>query len=106
MDDTDGASNVTDINCEECKSFETEPHAMQMKKSKNEDDSFSKIESTFPVTEDQYDTFGSYVASEIRCLNSDYLRRKLKRKIQCAIIDIQDEEDRLPGSTTPESSFT
>nr|KAF7421436.1 hypothetical protein H0235_009272 [Vespula pensylvanica] len=106
LDDTNGTSNVTGISCQESKSFETEPHPMKMIKPKSEDDSFSKIESTLPVTEDQYDTFGSYVASEIRCLNSDYLRRKLKRKIQCAIIDIQDEEDRLPGSTTPESSFT
>ncbi|KAI4502018.1 hypothetical protein M0802_002700 [Mischocyttarus mexicanus] len=105
LDDTNGILNLTGINCQENKSFETEPHSMKMKKPKSEDDSFSKIDNTLPATEDQYDTFGSYVASEIRCLNSEYLRRKLKRKIQCAIIDIQDEEDRLPGSATPESSF-
>ncbi|KAI4490052.1 hypothetical protein M0804_004234 [Polistes exclamans] len=105
LDDTNGTSNLTGINCQENRSFETEPHPMKMKKPKSEDDSFSKIDNTLPATEDQYDTFGSYVASEIRCLNSEYLRRKLKRKIQCAIIDIQDEEDRLPGSATPESSF-
>ncbi|KAK2586557.1 hypothetical protein KPH14_011445 [Odynerus spinipes] len=106
LDDTNDTSNVTGIVCQENRSFETEPHPLKVKKPKNEGDSFTKIENTLPSTEDQYDTFGSYVASEIRCLNSDYLRRKLKRKIQCAIIDIQDEEDRLPGSTTPESSFT
>lgn len=45
------------------------------------------------MEEDQYEIFGKYVASELRSLNSDYLRRKLKRKIQSAVLDVFEEEE-------------
>lgn len=44
---------------------------------------------------DSYETFGSYVASEMRSLQVDRLRRKLKRKIQQAILEVSTEEDEI-----------
>ncbi len=41
--------------------------------------------------EDEFDVFGSFVASEIRILKNEKNRRLLKRAIQNAILDAADE---------------
>nr|CAI5827017.1 unnamed protein product [Callosobruchus analis] len=54
--------------------------------------------------DDQYDIFGAYVATELRGLSSEYLRRKLKRKFQRAILEIAEEEEYLNADVTIVSS--
>ncbi|KAL1488670.1 hypothetical protein ABEB36_014470 [Hypothenemus hampei] len=50
---------------------------------------------TLNEEDDQYDIFGKYVASEMRDLSSEYLRKKLKRKIQQVVLEISGEEELL-----------
>ncbi|XP_017463719.1 PREDICTED: uncharacterized protein LOC108357135 [Rhagoletis zephyria] len=42
---------------------------------------------------DQWDAFGELIATEFRHLNSDFSRRKLKRKIMQAMLEISEEDD-------------
>lgn len=56
-------------------------------------------------TEDQYDVFGRYIkATELRNLPSEYLRKKLKRKFQQAILEISEEDERLSAVTSAYSN--
>lgn len=50
---------------------------------------------TLNEEEDQYDVFGKYVASEMRSLSSEYLRKKMKRKFQQVILEITEEDEQL-----------
>lgn len=45
------------------------------------------------VVRDQWDTFGEMVAAEFRNLNSDLSRKKLKRKIMHAMLEVGEEDD-------------
>lgn len=45
--------------------------------------------------EDQYDVFGKYIASEMRNLSTEYLRKKLKRKFQQVLLEINEEDEVL-----------
>ena len=50
---------------------------------------------TLDEREDEYDVFGKYVANEMRNLSSVHLRRKMKRKFQQIILDINGEDDKV-----------
>lgn len=65
-------------------------------KSINEDDEelFKEAMSVLRAPSDEFDVFGNYVAVEIRQIRSEERRRRLKRIIQKAIIDMGEEEDR------------
>jgi len=56
--------------------------------------------------EDQYDVFGKYVATELRNLSSEYLRKKLKRKFQKAILEISEEDERLNSISSVSSNLS
>ncbi|XP_028131331.1 uncharacterized protein LOC114327031 [Diabrotica virgifera virgifera] len=58
---------------------------------------------TLNEEEDQYDIFGKYVASEMRSLSSEYLRKKMKRKFQQVILEINMEDELL---SSPSSSHS
>ncbi|XP_031329964.1 uncharacterized protein LOC116160947 [Photinus pyralis] len=55
--------------------------------------------------DDVYDVFGKYVASEMRSLSSEYLRKKMKRQFQEVILRIN-EEDELLSSPTSHHSYS
>lgn len=57
---------------------------------------------------DEFDVFGNYVAVELRQLRSEERRRRLKRIIQRAIIDMGEEEDRCEkiGSTCSSGNYS
>ncbi|XP_025409502.1 uncharacterized protein LOC112682933 [Sipha flava] len=57
---------------------------------------------------DEFDVFGNYVAVELRQLRSEERRRRLKRIIQRAIIDMGEEEDRREkiGSTCSSGNYS
>lgn len=44
---------------------------------------------------DQWDTFGDLIATEFRHLNSDISRKKLKRKIMQAMLEVGEDDDKL-----------
>lgn len=46
------------------------------------------------IDEEQCDVFGNFVASELKNLKMGHLQKKLKRKIQEAILEISLEEER------------
>ncbi|CAH1995211.1 unnamed protein product [Acanthoscelides obtectus] len=61
---------------------ETQQNSRKKKKSNNLKESDLLMQKAVHVLheeEDQYDVFGKYIATELRSLSSDYLRRKLKR---------------------------
>lgn len=47
------------------------------------------------TSRDQWDTFGDLIASEFRHMNSDISRKRLKRKIMQAMLEIGEEDDEL-----------
>ncbi|XP_073845628.1 uncharacterized protein [Musca autumnalis] len=53
------------------------------------------INTPAPATRDQWDAFGELVATEFRNLNSDLSRKKLKRKIMQAMLEVGEEDDGL-----------
>lgn len=53
--------------------------------------------------EDQYEIFGKYVASEMRSLSSEYLRKKMKRKFQQIILDTNEEDEQI---SSPSQSYS
>ncbi|XP_005183396.1 probable protein kinase DDB_G0277539 [Musca domestica] len=53
------------------------------------------VTTSTPVARDQWDAFGELVATEFRNLNSDLSRKKLKRKIMQAMLEIGEEDDGL-----------
>lgn len=57
---------------------------------------------------DEFDIFGEFVASEIRSLQLDHNRRKLKRIIQKAILDMSeiDEDESSRHLSTPLSTHS
>lgn len=57
---------------------------------------------------DEFDVFRNYVAMELRQLRSEERRRRLKRIIQRAIIDMGEEEDRCEkiGSTCSSENYS
>lgn len=69
-----------------------------------------KAYSVLSENEDDIDVFGKFVASEIRGLQNNHLRKKAKRQIQRILLDIAEEDD-VNISTThiipvPSSSFS
>ena len=48
---------------------------------------------------DEYDVFGCFVASESRSLKQDSNRRRLKRIIQRAILDVAEDDETRPTDT-------
>ncbi|XP_037948407.1 uncharacterized protein LOC119679891 [Teleopsis dalmanni] len=48
---------------------------------------------SIPIIRDQWDAFGQLIATEFHNLNSDVSRRKLKRKIMQAMVEIGEEDD-------------
>jgi hypothetical protein len=52
---------------------------------------------------DEYDTFGEYVAMELRSLSSDMYRKMLKRDIRQSIVQITELGD-LNSLSTPTDS--
>lgn len=65
------------------------------------------------LSNDEFDTFGSFVASELRGLRHSFLQRKLKRGIQKLILETADEDEDMgsflqfssPPSTSSQYSF-
>lgn len=59
-------------------------------------------------SDDYYQTFGNYVAAELRNLRSDVNRRKLVRIMQKAILDICEIDDQidLNNSSVPSTTTT
>ena len=55
---------------------------------------------------DQLNTFGQYVAVELRAIKSDQIRRKTKRMITLAILQAQEEEEQLLSVQTSPSILT
>lgn len=55
----------------------------------------NKPSMAMPVVRDQWDAFGELVATEFRNLNSDISRKKLKRKIMQAMLEVGEEDDAL-----------
>ena len=52
------------------------------------------------VLHDQWDAFGELVANEFRNLNSELSRKRLKRKIMQAMLEIGEEDDSLAANRT------
>jgi len=52
-----------------------------------------KAYSVLSENEDDIDAFGKFVASEIRGLQTNHLRKKAKRQIQRILLDIAEEDD-------------
>lgn len=79
-------------------------------KSIDEDDEelFKEAMSVLRAPSDEFDVFGNYVAVELRQLRSEERRRRLKRIIQRAIIDMGEEEDRCEkiGSTCSSENYS
>ncbi|KAM7343124.1 uncharacterized protein ACRADG_010266 [Cochliomyia hominivorax] len=50
------------------------------------------------VLRDQWDAFGELVANEFRNLNSDVSRKRLKRKIMQAMLEVGEEDDNLASN--------
>lgn len=46
-------------------------------------------------TRDECDTFAEFVANELRNLSSDFSRKKMKRKIMQAMLEVWNEEDEV-----------
>lgn len=74
-------------------------------------DLLGKAYSVLSETEDDIDVFGKFVASEIRGLQNDHLRKKAKRQIQRILLDIAEEDDAKLSTThhlisVPSSSFS
>lgn len=47
------------------------------------------------MNDEQCDIFASYISSELKSLKTPYLQKKLKRKIQAAILEVSSEEDNM-----------
>lgn len=76
-------------------------------KRKRDDDVLQKAIAELNKTNDDFDTFGEFVASEVRNLHYDHNRRKLKRIIQKAILDISEMDDNeMNASAFPSRSQT
>lgn len=62
------------------------------------------------LSNDEYDTFGSFIAGELRALRNDFLKRKLKRGIQKLALEIAEEDEEMSSlvqfSNTPSTSTT
>lgn len=74
-------------------------------------DLLGKAYSVLSEKEDDIDVFGKFVASEIRGLQTDHLRKKAKRQIQRFLLDIAEEDDAKLSTThhlipVPSSSFS
>lgn len=69
---------------------------MKTTKYDSDDDLIKKEMQELQKPQDEYQVFGDFVASELRALQSDVNKRKLKRMIQKAIIDVGtlDENER------------
>lgn len=72
---------------------------LKKKRSCIENEAIEKAMTELYQQSDEYDIFGEYVASELRSLQSDYNRRKLKRIIQKAILDMSEIDDNERSST-------
>lgn len=56
------------------------------KKRKSQNEAFLQKGLSVLAKEDQYDVFGKYVATELRTVSSDYLSKKINRKLQQVIL--------------------
>lgn len=89
--------NITPIN------QKTPQNSRKKKRNNDSHDSDEVMQKALHVLneqEDQYDVFGKYIATELKNLQSEYLRKKLKRKIQLAILEISEEEERVAAVNT------
>ncbi len=83
------------------------PNKASKRKPNNDDanDSMLKKACSIMVQEDdEYDVFGCFVASELRCLKQDFNRRRLKRIIQRAILDVAEEDEMIRPTVTDTSN--
>lgn len=71
-----------------------------------EQDTRKQVTHVMNKPSDDYSIFGEFVASELRQLHSEEKRRKLKRIIQMAIIEVGQEEEWeiCPPQSTPSST--
>ena len=96
LDQNDKERHYTPTGCETMKQMTI----ISRKRLKRNDGSLSndileKSLRTLDEREDEYDVFGKYVANEMRNLSSVHLRRKIKRKFQQIILNINGEEEEL-----------
>ncbi|KAJ8977060.1 hypothetical protein NQ317_017222 [Molorchus minor] len=63
------------------------------------DNAMEKAMAVLNRPSDEFDIFGEYVASELRSLQHDHNRRKLKRMIQKAILDMSEIDDNARSSS-------
>lgn len=80
----------------------TDKRVVKRKISCVDNDVLEKAFNELDTPSDEFHTFGEFVGSEVRNLKFDHNRRKLKRIIQKAILDISeiDENERSSSATT------
>ena len=79
------------------------PNKASKRKPTNDDANDSMLKKACSIMmqdDDEFDVFGSFVASELRCLKQDVNGRRLKRIIQRAILDVAENDEATP---TPNS---
>ncbi|KAG8224041.1 hypothetical protein J437_LFUL001118 [Ladona fulva] len=87
--------NSNEFNPEEMNNIKSEEPVGKSKKRK---------QTTAIYESDQFDIFGEFVASEIRNLSVEYLKRKMKRRIQQVILEILEEEEMLTNPLASKSA--
>lgn len=89
----DNDANVSD----QSEIVESVPRKRQKNKSNSEKDEHdAALENALQIMQkpcDEYQIFGDFVASELRGLRKAASKRKLKRLIQQAILEVTDEDD-------------
>lgn len=96
-DDSQEEIEMSQTDCsiiEEIDSKPTSTHKRKLRSSAGDkDEILRKACAIMNKSEDEFDAFGAFVANELREMRHDFLRRKLKRTIQKAILDIGEEDD-------------
>ena len=75
------------------------PNKASKRKPTNDDANDSLLKKACSIMvkdDDEFDVFGNFVASELRCLKQDVNRRRLKRIIQRAILDVAEDDEAMP----------
>lgn len=72
---------------------------VKQKRSCIDNDAMEKAMAELNKPSDEFDIFGEYVASELRSLQFDHNKRKLKRIIQKAILDMSEIDDNERSSS-------
>mgnify|MGYP000704616899 CR=1 FL=1 len=86
---------------------QSEGNVSKSGKRKRENDDDIAIKAALKVLTkepDEYDRFGEYVALELRTLQSDFVRKKLKNEIRKAIVRAADEDEAYTMPCTSESN--